>query len=108
MQRLTDFIGAARATLDFALYDMRLGEPLRKLFSAAPQKRAAAGMRIRICYDGDKPLHPDLAAGQDPAPPGTSAFGAALGYPWRDEIDAQQIYRARSDGSLDRLAQSDR
>jgi phosphatidylserine/phosphatidylglycerophosphate/cardiolipin synthase-like enzyme len=46
-------------------------------------ERAAAGVRIRICYDGDKPLPPDLAAGQDPAQPGTGAFVQSLGYPWR-------------------------
>jgi phosphatidylserine/phosphatidylglycerophosphate/cardiolipin synthase-like enzyme len=83
MTRLTDFIGAAAQSLDFALYDMRLSEPLKNQLSAALRARAAAGVRIRFCYDGDKPMQPDLAAGQDPAPPGTSAFVQSLGYPWR-------------------------
>lgn len=83
MTRLTNFIGAAEQTLDFALYDMRLSEPLKHRLSAALQERAAAGVRIRFCYDGDKPVNPNLAAGQDPAPPGTGAFVQALGYPWR-------------------------
>ncbi|MEO8044569.1 MAG: phosphatidylserine/phosphatidylglycerophosphate/cardiolipin synthase family protein [Spartobacteria bacterium] len=83
MQRLTEFIGTARQSLDFALYDMRLGDSLRQLLSDALKERAEAGVRIRICYDGDKPLEPNMAAGQDPAPPGTSAFVSALGYPWR-------------------------
>jgi phosphatidylserine/phosphatidylglycerophosphate/cardiolipin synthase-like enzyme len=45
--------------------------------------RAAAGVQIRFCYDGDKPVQPNVAAGQDPAPAGTSAFVESLGYPWR-------------------------
>ena len=49
----------------------------------ALRERAAAGVRIRICFDGDKPAQPNLAAGQDPAPAGTSAFVQSLGYPWR-------------------------
>jgi len=81
--RLTNFIDAAQETLDFALYDMRLSDPLKNLLSGALHERAAAGVRIRICYDGDKPAVPDAAAGQDPAPPGTSAFVQALGFPWR-------------------------
>src|SRR3954452_3272069 len=83
MSRLTNFIGAAQQTLDFAVYDMRLSDPLKNALSAALHERAAAGVRIRICYDGDKPTQPDMAAGQDPAPPGTSAFVQALGFPWR-------------------------
>jgi len=83
MARLTNFLSAARASLDFALYDLRLGEPLLATLRATLAERAAAGVRIRICYDGDKPFHPNLAAGQDPAPPGTGALVQALGYPWR-------------------------
>ena len=83
MGRLTNFIGAAQRTLDFAVYDMRLSDPLKNALSAALHERAAAGVRIRICYDGDKPIVPDVAGGQDPAPPGTSAFVQALGFPWR-------------------------
>jgi phosphatidylserine/phosphatidylglycerophosphate/cardiolipin synthase-like enzyme len=83
MGRLTNFIGAAQRTLDFAVYDMRLSDSLKNLLSAALHERSAAGVRIRICYDGDKPIQPDMAGGQDPAPPGTSAFVQALGFPWR-------------------------
>src|SRR5207302_10948804 len=36
-----------------------------------------------LCYDSDKPLRPDVAGGQDPAPAGTGAFIQSLGYPWR-------------------------
>lgn len=83
MSRLTAFIAGAEQTLDLAFYDMRLSDPLKDQFSTALKERAAAGIEIRICFDGDKPLKPDLAAGQDPAPPGTSAFVQSLGYPWR-------------------------
>jgi phosphatidylserine/phosphatidylglycerophosphate/cardiolipin synthase-like enzyme len=83
MSRLATFIGGAKRSLDFAFYDMRLSDTLKEQFSSALQQRAAAGVRIRICFDADKPLKPDLAAGQDPAPPGTSAFVQSLGYPWR-------------------------
>jgi len=83
MARLVNFILQANRSLDFALYDMRLSEALKSQLVAALHDRAAKGVRIRICYDGDKPLNPNLAAGQDPASPGTSSFVQSLGYPWR-------------------------
>lgn len=83
MARLTAFIRAARQSLDFAVYDMRLSEPLKASLSSALRERAEAGVQIRFCYDGDKPPRPNVAAGQDPAPAGTSAFVQSLGYPWR-------------------------
>jgi len=83
MARLTTFIRAANATLDIAVYDMRFSDPLRAQLVSALRERAEAGVQIRFCYDGDKPLRPNVAAGQDPAPAGTSAFVQSLGYPWR-------------------------
>lgn len=83
MERLTAFIGAAQKSLDFAVYDMRFGDALKSALTAALHERAQAGVQIRFCYDGDKPLRPNMAAGQDPAPVGTSAFVSSLGYPWR-------------------------
>ena len=83
MARLTAFIGATQRTLDFAVYDMRFSEPLRAQLAAALRERAEAGVQIRFCYDGDKPPQPNVAAGQDPAPAGTSGFIQALGYPAR-------------------------
>lgn len=83
MARLTTFIRAARRSLDFAVYDMRFSNPLKASLSSALRKRAEAGTQIRFCYDGDKPLRPNVAAGQDPAPAGTGAFVQSLGYPWR-------------------------
>src|SRR5438093_1540339 len=83
MTRLVTFIRAAKQTLAFAIYDMRFSDPLRAQLAAALRDRAAAGVKIRFCYDADKPPQPDLAAGQDPAPAGTGAFVQSLGYPWR-------------------------
>jgi phosphatidylserine/phosphatidylglycerophosphate/cardiolipin synthase-like enzyme len=83
MARLIAFIRAATRTLDFAVYDMRLSDPLKAALSATLRERANAGVQIRFCFDGDKPPEPNLAAGQDPAPAGTSAFVASLGYPYR-------------------------
>ena len=83
MARLTAFIGAARGTLDFALYDMRFSEALRARLVSALRERADAGVQIRFCYDGDKLPQPNVAAGQDPAPAGTGAFIQSLGYAWR-------------------------
>jgi phosphatidylserine/phosphatidylglycerophosphate/cardiolipin synthase-like enzyme len=83
MARLTGFIAGAQQTLDFAVYDMRFTDELKTRFAGALRERAAHGVRIRICFDGDKPLHPNLALGQDPAAPGTSAAVESLGFPSR-------------------------
>jgi phosphatidylserine/phosphatidylglycerophosphate/cardiolipin synthase-like enzyme len=83
MSRLTDFIGAAQKSLDFAIYDMRLSDSLKQMLVGALQDRAKNGVQIRICFDGDKPLSPNPSLGQDPASPGTSAAVESLGFPWR-------------------------
>lgn len=83
MDRLTSFIRGATGTLDFAVYDMRFSDPLKNALRAALRERADASVQIRVCFDGDKPLQPNIAAGQDPAPAGTRAFVQSLGYPWR-------------------------
>jgi phosphatidylserine/phosphatidylglycerophosphate/cardiolipin synthase-like enzyme len=82
MARLITFIRAAKQTLDFAIYDMRFSDPLKASLSSALRERAEAGVKIRFCYDADKPFPPNVAAGQDPAPSGTGAFVQSLGYPW--------------------------
>ena len=83
MTRLTSFIKGADQSLDFAVYDMRFTNVLRDQLATALRERARAGVKIRFCFDGDKPPEPNVAAGQDPAPSGTSAFIESLGYPWR-------------------------
>ena len=77
------FIRGARRSLDMALYDFRLSDPLKAVVAGAMQERAAAGVAIRIAYDADKPEPPLVAQGMDPAPPGTGAFVQSLGYPYR-------------------------
>jgi phosphatidylserine/phosphatidylglycerophosphate/cardiolipin synthase-like enzyme len=83
MDRLAAFIGGAQESLDFAIYDMRLSASLKKQLADALQERAQHGVRIRICFDGDKPLSTNPSLGQDPAGPGTSAAVQSLGFPWR-------------------------
>ena len=111
MTRLVTFIRAAKQTLAFAIYDMRLSDPLRAQLAAALRERADAGVQIRFCYDADKPPQPDLAAGQDPAPAGTGAFVQITRLPLAahrgNETDAQQIRRARRRSRLDWLGQHD-
>ncbi|WIG58984.1 MAG: hypothetical protein OJF49_001731 [Ktedonobacterales bacterium] len=82
-QRLAAFIAAAEHSLDFALYDFRLSDPLFAIVADALGERAHAGVTIRIAFDGDKPEVPQLAAGMDPAPQGTEQYVRALGYPFR-------------------------
>lgn len=81
--RLVDFIRSATRSLDMALYDFRLSDPLKKTVADALNERAAAGVAIRIAYDADKPEPPLLAQGMDPAPPGTGALVQSLGFPYR-------------------------
>ena len=83
MQRLKAFVRSARKTLDIAVYDMRFGDPLKAELFSALRECAQAGVRIRICFHGNKPAMPNMAAGQDPAPAGTSEFVQSLGYPWK-------------------------
>jgi len=83
MARLAAFIRGAKQTLDFAIYDMRFRDSLRGQLAVALREKAEGGVKIRFCYDADKPPQPDLAAGQDPAPSGTGVFVQSLGYPWR-------------------------
>jgi phosphatidylserine/phosphatidylglycerophosphate/cardiolipin synthase-like enzyme len=80
---LASFIRGAQRSLDIAIYDFRLSEPLQKIIAAALADAAAAGVTIRIAYDADKPETPNLEAGMDPASPGTGSFVQSLGYSWR-------------------------
>lgn len=81
--QLAAFIRGAERSLDMALYDFRLSDPLKAVVASAMQERASASVAIRIAYDADKPEPPLVAQGMDPAPPGTGAFVQSLGYPYR-------------------------
>lgn len=79
--RIGEFIRGAQTSLDIAVYDMRLSDPLKDLIADALDDRARAGVSIRIAYDSDKPEQPDLVRGADPAEPGTRQLVESLGYP---------------------------
>ena len=81
--KLAAFIRGAQRSLDLAVYDLRLSDPLKAIVAGALRERAAAGVAIRIAYDADKPEPPQVAQGMDPAPPGTGQFVQSLGYPYR-------------------------
>lgn len=82
IQWLAEFIRGSRHTLDIAVYDFRLSDPLKAVVVAALAECAARGVAIRIAYDADKPEQP-LALGMDPAPAGTGYFVQSLGYLFR-------------------------
>src|SRR5690242_18734753 len=69
--RLAEFIGGARRSLEIAVYDFRLSDPLKAIVAEALAERARAGVAIRVAYHADKPQPPMLSVGMDPAPPGT-------------------------------------
>ena len=77
MARLVAFIASARTSLDMAFYDMRFSDGLKQQLLAALHQRAAAGVRIRICYDADKSQVPDVSAGQDPTRPPAQAHSCS-------------------------------
>lgn len=79
---LAAFIRGTRRTLDIAVYDFRLSDPLKAIVAGALAECAARGVSIRIAYDADKPEQP-LVYGTDPAPQGTGYFVQSLGYPFR-------------------------
>jgi phosphatidylserine/phosphatidylglycerophosphate/cardiolipin synthase-like enzyme len=80
-QELAGFFARAQRSLDIAIYDWRLSAPLAGIVKQALDERARSGVAIRIAYDAGKLETPGIAAGADPAPPGTSDFVQWLGYP---------------------------
>jgi phosphatidylserine/phosphatidylglycerophosphate/cardiolipin synthase-like enzyme len=91
---LTDFIGGAARSLDFAVYDFRLSPTLAAVVGGALRERANAGVAIRIAYDAGKEQRPGLLVGMDPAPTGTGAFVRSLGYPSRP-IDGLKLMHSK-------------
>jgi phosphatidylserine/phosphatidylglycerophosphate/cardiolipin synthase-like enzyme len=83
--RIARFIGEARATLDIAIYDFRLGDEAAAIITAALRERAKNKVVIRIIYDAatdaggevaptDSPVHLEA----DRKPPGTGSFVHSL------------------------------
>jgi phosphatidylserine/phosphatidylglycerophosphate/cardiolipin synthase-like enzyme len=63
--RVADFLRRARATLELALYDVRLPDPVGSIVADELRAAAARGVRVRMLYnvDTDRPpaLHPPPA-----------------------------------------------
>jgi phosphatidylserine/phosphatidylglycerophosphate/cardiolipin synthase-like enzyme len=78
--RFATFVAAATHSLDLAIYDFRLSEPLAATVVGALTDAAARGVQVRIAYDAGKPVESNQAAftmlAADPAPPGTAQWVA--------------------------------
>jgi phosphatidylserine/phosphatidylglycerophosphate/cardiolipin synthase-like enzyme len=75
---LADFVTKANDSLDVAIYDFRLDEPLAAPVVSAFEQAAGRGVKVRIAYDAGKPQQQSTVAfalaGADPAPVGTEAW----------------------------------
>ncbi len=80
---VADFISAARASLDIAIYDFRLHDEAASIVADALRERAKAGVAIRVAYDkwaeadsppAEGPAHVEA----DKKAPGTEPFVASL------------------------------
>lgn len=99
-QRATDvlawldtFIGATQRTLDIAIYDMRLSAPLKATLASTLASRAAAGVAIRIVYNGGRPGPQAMAnSGADPTTGDARDFIQSLGYPARAINDLKLMH----------------
>ena len=56
--RIVDFMGRAEETLELALYDIRLPDPVGQVVADAFRDAAARGVKIRLAYN-DVPENPD-------------------------------------------------
>jgi phosphatidylserine/phosphatidylglycerophosphate/cardiolipin synthase-like enzyme len=83
--RIARFIGEAEATLDIAIYDFRLHSEPASTIAEALNRRAKAGVTIRIAFDAATNPGPHLTPAQVPVfveadkkPPGTESFVSSL------------------------------
>lgn len=83
--RIARFIGEARATLDIAIYDFRLGNETAAIITDALRERAKNKVVIRIIYDAATDAGGEVAPTDLPAhleadrkPPGTESFVRSL------------------------------
>lgn len=83
--RIARFIGEARATLDIAIYDFRLGEEAATIISDALRERAKNKVAIRIIFDAATDAGGELAPTDslahveaDRKSPGTESFAQSL------------------------------
>jgi phosphatidylserine/phosphatidylglycerophosphate/cardiolipin synthase-like enzyme len=54
-QALADFVGAAEHTLEIAIYDLRLPDPLAQTVRGALEAAAQRGVAVRLAYNKDCP-----------------------------------------------------
>ncbi len=112
MKRLTDFIDAARESLDFAIYDMRLSDSLKQMFlHGAPgtgQSRRSDPDLLRRRQAAQSKSEPGAGPCRTGHERRCGVVRLSLASDRRDEIDASQVHRARRPIGLDRLAQHDR
>jgi phosphatidylserine/phosphatidylglycerophosphate/cardiolipin synthase-like enzyme len=75
-QKLAEFVADAKASVDIAIYDFRLSDPLAAPVVDALIRTAARGVPVRIAYDAGKPAKASPVTfarlQADPAPPGTA------------------------------------
>jgi phosphatidylserine/phosphatidylglycerophosphate/cardiolipin synthase-like enzyme len=77
---LTEYVGAARQTLELALYDVRLPGQVGDAVAGALKEAAARGVQVRLLYNVDRPRPIPV-----PPPPNTRPdLIEALPFPSRD------------------------
>ena len=78
-RRLAEFLGLAQRTIDFAIYNFHLDGAAGEIVTEALRERAAAGVAIRLVYEGDEATKPETPDPDKPTPE-TQAFIQGLGY----------------------------
>src|SRR3954452_14259464 len=110
-ERLIGWLGGARASLELALYDVRLPGPVGDAVAEALRSALARGVRVRIAFNDETP-------GEDPRPfepppPSTEphlleALGLrAQGHPGVAGPHAPQVRGARRRRGVERLDELD-
>jgi phosphatidylserine/phosphatidylglycerophosphate/cardiolipin synthase-like enzyme len=99
-ERVTAWLGAARRTLDLALYDVRLPDEVGDRVAGAIKGAAARGVRVRIAFNQDEPPPDADERPFFPAPPRTEPHVLeTLGVPvkpipgWRDLMHHKYVVR---------------
>src|SRR5215207_3674081 len=103
-ERVVAWLGAARRTLDLALYDVRLPDAVGDRVASAIKDAAARGVEVRIAFNQDERPPEEEAVERPffPAPPRTEPHVLeTLGVPikpipgWRDLMHHKYVVRDR-------------
>jgi len=103
-ERVAGWLGAARRSLDLALYDVRLPDAVGDRVGGAIRDAAARGVKVRIAFNQDESPPDADAVGRPffPAPPHTEPrLLETLGVPlrpipgWRDLMHHKYVVRDR-------------